>query len=114
VESICDNYRRKLTAMLDAADRFLAPLEGIRWLRPAGGLYVWLQLPPRIDTRMGGSLFEAAIREGVLYVPGEYCYPSLGEPICHNTLRLSFGVQSCERIREGVEKLARAITAVAE
>ncbi len=114
VAGIRESYRRKLTAMLESADEFLAPLDGVQWLRPCGGLYVWVRLPPRIDTGMGGRLFETAIREGVLYVPGEYCYPTQGEPVCRNTMRLSFGVQSCEKIREGVEKLARAIATVAE
>jgi 2-aminoadipate transaminase len=63
---------------------------------------------------LGSRLFEMAIREGVLYVPGEYCYPMHGEPLCRNMIRLSFGVQSCEKIREGVEMLARAIAAVSD
>jgi 2-aminoadipate transaminase len=114
VERIREGYRRKLTAMLEAARACLAPLAGVQWFEPTGGLYVWLTLPPRIDTGMDGPLFEAALKEGVLYVPGQYCYPSLGEAVCRNTIRLSFGVQSCAKIREGVEKLARAIAAVQE
>jgi len=114
VERICDEYRRKLTAMLEAADRYLAPLEGVQWFKPAGGLYVWVRLPEHIETGMNGKLFDTAMREGVFYVPGEYCYPTAGEPVSRCAMRLSFGVQSCEKIREGVEKLARAIAAVAE
>jgi 2-aminoadipate transaminase len=109
VERIRAEYRKKLAAMLQAADRYLGPLADVQWIRPAGGLYVWVRLSERIDTGMQGRLFQAAVREGVLYVPGEYCYPSAGEPVRHNTLRLSFGVQSCAKIQEGVEKLARAI-----
>jgi 2-aminoadipate transaminase len=108
-----ESYRSKLTAMLDAASEFLAPLEGVRWDCPSGGLYVWLQLPEQVDAGLDGRLFRMSIREGVLYVPGEYCYPAEGEPLRRNMIRLSFGVQSCEKIREGVEKLARAIAAVA-
>ncbi|MCH5375357.1 MAG: PLP-dependent aminotransferase family protein, partial [Planctomycetes bacterium] len=114
VAAICESYRLKLEAMLAAADEFLVPVEGVQIVRPNGGLYVWVRLPPRMDSGMGGKLFEAAIREGVLFVPGEYCYPTLGEPMCRNAMRLSFGVQSCEKIREGVEKLARAIAMAAE
>jgi 2-aminoadipate transaminase len=112
LERLRSGYRDKLTAMLAAADAFLGPLDGVSWLPPQGGLYVWLRLPEYIDTGMEGALFAAAVREGVLYVPGEYCYPTLGQPVCHNTMRLSFGVQSCEKIREGVEMLGRAIAAV--
>jgi 2-aminoadipate transaminase len=108
---IRSGYSKKLTAMLAAADAHLARLPGVEWLRPQGGLYVWVRLPPGMDAGMQRPLFNAAVREGVLYVPGEYCYPAAGEPVQHHSLRLSFGVQSCAKIQEGVEKLARAVRA---
>jgi len=107
------NYRAKLAAMLEAAQRYLAPLEGVRWLEPHGGLYVWLELAEDIDTGPAGPLFDLAISEGMLYVPGEYCYPAAGEPVRHNRIRLSFGVQSPEAIRRGIKALATAIDRVA-
>jgi len=113
VKSICTSYREKLEAMLAAADRWLTPLSGVRWLRPTGGLYVWLQVPDGVDTGFSGPLFDAAIEQGVLYVPGEFCYPAEGVPASRSRIRLSFGVQSCERIAAGIEALARAIRAVA-
>ncbi len=112
IAGLRESYHRKLTAMLDAADEFLSPLDDVRWERPAGGLYVWLELPETVDAGLDGPLFQLSIQEGVLYVPGQYCYPEEGEPPQRNRIRLSFGVQSCEKIREGVEKLARAIAAV--
>jgi 2-aminoadipate transaminase len=112
VQRIRDGYRKKLTAMLEAANTYLAPLADVRWDEPQGGLYVWLTLPDQVDTGMDGPLFDVAINEGVLYVPGSYCFPMEGEPVRHNTIRLSFGVQSCAKIAEGVEKLARAIAQV--
>ena len=114
VQRVRAGYQRKQAAMLDAADRFLTPLPDVRWYRPQGGLYVWVYLASSIDTGMDGPLFDAAIREGVLYVPGEYCYPAEGEPQQRNAMRLSFGVQSCAKIQEGVEKLSRAIAAAVE
>jgi 2-aminoadipate transaminase len=112
LQRIREHYRTKLDAMLKAADEFLAPLPGVSWRRPDGGLYVWVRLPQGIAAGPTGKLFDTAIRKGVLYVPGEYCYASEGEPIETNTLRLSFGVKPCEEIRRGVEKLADAIREV--
>ncbi|MEK6235961.1 MAG: PLP-dependent aminotransferase family protein, partial [Planctomycetales bacterium] len=109
VETLRDEYRRKMNAMLDAADEFLAPLPGTRWRRPSGGLYVWLELPESLDAGPDGLLFDLALQEGMLYVPGHYCYPEEGRPVSRNTIRLSFGAQSPERIRQGVEALARAV-----
>ncbi len=105
-------YARKLQAMLAALDEHFAGIDGVLWRRPTGGLYVWLQLPAEISASPRGQLFESAIREGVLYVPGEYCFPARGESIRQNTLRLSFGVQTPERIIEGIASLARAVRQV--
>ncbi len=103
------NYQTKLAAMLAAMDEFLADIPGVRWHRPSGGLYVWLELPPDCAAGPGGKLIEHALAEGVLYVPGEYCYPSEGEASRKDRIRLSFGVQAPENIRRGIEALARAI-----
>ena len=113
LKQIRARYAEKLAATLEAADAHLGPLPGVEWIKPQGGLYVWVRLPEGMDAGLHRPLFDAAVREGVLYVPGEYCYPGAGEPVCRHTLRLSFGVQSCAKIQEGVEQLARAIAAVA-
>ena len=86
--------------------------EGIEWVRPTGGLYVWLRLPAGIDTGLSGCLFDRAVKEGVLYVPGEYCYGQDGQSPRKNMIRLSFGIQSCRSIRRGIEALGRAIRQV--
>jgi 2-aminoadipate transaminase len=104
-----ENYRKKIDAILSAADEFLTPLGGVEWVRPSGGLYVWVRLPETIDTGLGSPLFERAVAEGVLYVPGECCYPGEGQQPRKNLLRLSFGVPSCHDIRRGLEALGRAI-----
>jgi 2-aminoadipate transaminase len=105
-------YREKIDATLEAADRHLTPLGSVDWVRPTGGLYVWLRLPESMDTGPAGPLFERAVEEGVLYVPGECCYPDGGDPIPKNMLRLSFGVPSCDAIRRGIEAIARALREV--
>src|SRR4029079_11958906 len=105
-------YREKLFAMLDAADEHLAKIPGVQWQRPTGGLYVWLTLPSKLDAGPDSLLMQRALDAGVLYVPGEYCYPSQGQPMQRNMIRLSFGVQSPENIRQGIASLALAIKSV--
>jgi 2-aminoadipate transaminase len=95
--------------MLQAMDEFLAGIPGVRWQRPSGGLYVWLELPEGMDAGPGGTLIEHALAEGVLYVPGEYCYPPAGQTVRKDRIRLSFGVQTAENIHRGIKALARAI-----
>jgi 2-aminoadipate transaminase len=111
VARLRETYRVKLDAMLAAAEEFLTPIGGVSWIRPAGGLYLWLKLPERIDTGLDGSLFRRAVDEGVLYVPGEDCFPQEGCPREKNHLRLSFGIQCAESIRRGMEAMGRAVSA---
>jgi len=108
VANLRQTYRPKLEATLSAAKEHLAPL-GVESVLPSGGLYVWCELPPPMDAGPESELFAASLEEGMMYVPGELCFARTGEPVRRNTLRLSFGVQSPERIREGVAALARAI-----
>jgi 2-aminoadipate transaminase len=109
VESIRGTYRKKRDAMLAAADDHFSSITGVRWHRPSGGLYVWLELPGDVDTGPAGNLLTAAIGEGMLYVPGQYCFPSEGQGVRYNYIRLSYGVQSPKRIDQGIAALARAI-----
>ena len=108
VAALRDVYARKLDAMVQALDTQLGQPGLARYNRPQGGLYVWASLPRGIDTSVGAGLFERALDEGVLYVPGAYCYPE-PDAEARRTVRLSFGVQSEARIAEGVERLARAL-----
>jgi 2-aminoadipate transaminase len=110
IELLRSSYRTKLLASLDACRQHLGPL-GCRWEEPSGGLYVWLTLPNGLDAGMEGRLFDLALAEGMLYVPGQFFYPDEGAPIRRDTIRLSFGVQSPGRIAEGIAKLAAAIRA---
>ena len=105
-------YAAKRDVMLQALDEHLGDLaaDGAAWTRPTGGLYVYLTLPQWMDTGRDGELFRRALDEGVLYVPGEFCYgPDPTRTIPPNRMRLSYGVAGVEDIRRGVERLAKAI-----
>lgn len=106
-------YRSKRDAMVGACQAHLAPIDPqIRFDIPAGGLYVWLRLPAGVDAGVDGPLWRAAVGAGVLYVPGEHCFATEGTPAQANCMRLSFGVQSAERITEGIRLLAEAVRSV--
>ena len=105
-------YREKLLAFDSAAEEHLRPLPGVTWNRPTGGLYVWLELPEGIEAGTESPLFAQAVKEGVLYVPGELCYPGPVAETPKNCLRLSFGVPPAPMIQEGIAALGRALKAV--
>ncbi len=76
-------YRRKRDAFAEALDRHCAGLA--RWQVPAGGLFFWLELARRIDTR---RLLPAAIDRGVAFMPGEPFFAH--RPESCGALRLNF------------------------
>lgn len=110
VKGLQDSYRVKRNAMLEAADEYFSDLPGVSWLRPSGGLYVWMTLPENVETGFESQLFSLATsKHGVMYVPGEISYPTGSSLQRKNEMRLSFGVESVETIREGMRRLAAAV-----
>jgi 2-aminoadipate transaminase len=110
LQQVCDAYRVKRDAMLAAAEENFSRMPGATWVHPHGGLYVWMTLPDTIDTGFQSAHFEEAVkRQGVMYVPGELCYTGPLDSRPRNQMRLSYGVQPPEGIREGMRRLAVAV-----
>lgn len=95
-------YRERADALLEALPDALP--EGSTWTRPQGGFFVWVTLPEGFET---DAAFEAAVEEGVLFIPGSGFVADGSAP---RSLRLSFSAEPPERIREGVARLGRALT----
>jgi len=115
VKQLQDAYRAKRDAMLKAADRYFSDIPGVEWVHPHGGLYVWMTVPPGIETGFDSPLFQRASKtEEVMYVPGELCYTGPLEERSRNKMRLSFGVQDLVGIDEGMRRLSRAVRAVVQ
>ncbi|MEZ6133202.1 MAG: PLP-dependent aminotransferase family protein [Planctomycetaceae bacterium] len=113
VTMLQNSYRLKRDAMLTAAEKWFADIDGVTWLRPNGGLYVWMTLPSHIETGFGSKLFRQATEVNkVMYVPGELSYPSTWAQRPKNQMRLSFGVLDSAGIYEGMRRLAAAVRAV--
>ena len=82
------------------------PDRGWQWQKPDGGLYLWLKGPEGADTSKDASFFEKAVKEGVLYVPGDLCFAPGGPK---NYMRLSFGVLEADELIEAGKRLARVV-----
>ena len=110
VQEVCTAYRLKRDALLAALDYEFAGSPDVNWLRPEGGLYVWLTLPEQIETGFSSRLFQLATKtHRVMYVPGELCYPAGSVAVRKNQMRLSYGVQDAAGITEGIKRLAAAV-----
>jgi 2-aminoadipate transaminase len=60
VSTVCESYRRKRDAMLTAIEHEFEGLSGVSWVKPRGGMYVWMRLPDWIETGFDSPLFHRA------------------------------------------------------
>jgi DNA-binding transcriptional MocR family regulator len=95
-------YRERRDATLSALSELMPA--GCRWTQPAGGFYVWLQLPEGIDAK---AMLPRAISGRVAYVPGTGFY---ADGSGTGFARLCYAFPTPERIREGVGRLASVIS----
>src|SRR5215475_12170045 len=91
-------YASRLRAVDEALRKYMP--EGTRWVRPEGGMCLWLELPPGFDA---SELLIHAKERSVLFAPGRYFYVQGPLP---NTLRLGFASLDEKQITRGVATLA--------
>lgn len=94
-------YRERRDVMLAALTAELPP--GARFAKPAGGLFVWLELPTGVLAR---DLLVRCLAHQVAFVPGDSFFPNGGR---HDTARLNFSNMPPDRIRQGVARLGVAM-----
>ncbi len=110
LEILRAQYRLKRDATLAALAAHLKPSADLHWTEPAGGLYVWLTLPEYVNTSRQGPLFDACVKRGVLYVPGEYSFhPDAKGSVPRHHMRLCYGQVPVEDVVTGIERLADAV-----
>jgi DNA-binding transcriptional MocR family regulator len=97
IASFAGLYKVRRDAMLESLEKYFP--KGATWTKPEGGFYVWITLPPEIDTK---ALMPKAIVGKVAYVPGTAFY---ADGFGSWSMRLSYCYPSPEKIREGVKAL---------
>ena len=101
IENIKKVYRRRRNLMLEAIDKYFP--EGVTHTYPEGGLFLWVSLPEKINTK---ELSYKALEKNVAYVPGGSFYPD-GDK--QNSFRLNYSNMTDEKIVEGVKRLGTVI-----
>ncbi|MDM0066004.1 PLP-dependent aminotransferase family protein [Variovorax sp. J31P207] len=95
-------YKRQCEAMVAALQREMKGLS-VEFVKPAGGMFLWVRLPEGIDTV---ALLPKAVERGVAFVPGAPFYAGQGDP---RTLRLSFVTASVDEIDTAIAALAEVV-----
>lgn len=100
------HYARKAQILDSALREGGLPEAGWEWASPKGGLILWLRAPMGSDLRMESEFCRNCIEQGVLYVPGDLCFPD-GKP--WHCARLSSGALPEAKLREAAGRfVARA------
>jgi 2-aminoadipate transaminase len=94
-------YRERRDAMIRALEKEMPRC--VSFSRPAGGLFLWVELPAHLDAR---ELLRRSLELRVAFVPGGSFYPKGNK---ENTLRLSYSNMPVSRIEEGICRLAQAV-----
>jgi 2-aminoadipate transaminase len=92
--------KEKLRALDQSCRRYLP---SCTWRVPAGGMNMWIQLPPGLDATALRGLAQQA---GIDYLPGRYF--SVSRPL-DSGLRLSFAGLDPHEIRKGIEILGALV-----
>jgi DNA-binding transcriptional MocR family regulator len=101
VEKLIEVYGSRAELMIKAIEDHLP--EGVKFVKPEGGLFTWVEMPEGIDAR---AVLTRAIEKGVAFVPGDAFYPNGGH---ENTLRLNFSNTPPEKIKEGIRMLGEVM-----
>lgn len=97
-------YREKRDAMMNALSAAFPSV--CRWWRPSTGVFVWIELPERLNAT---DILQCAINDGgVSFVPCE----GFSHSARRNGMRLSFSRCKPEAITEGVTRLGSILQAL--
>lgn len=101
VEKLIEVYGSRAELMIKAIEDHLP--EGVKFVKPEGGLFTWVEMPEGVDAR---AVLTRAIEKGVAFVPGDAFYPNGGH---ENTLRLNFSNTPPEKIKDGIRVLGEVM-----
>ena len=101
IASFAKLYKLRRDAALEALEKYFP--KTATWTKPEGGFYIWVTLPPEIDTN---ALVPKAIVAKVAYVPGTAFY---ADGFGSWSMRLSYCHPTPERIKEGIKALGHVI-----
>jgi DNA-binding transcriptional MocR family regulator len=94
-------YRQRRDCMLSAMETHFP--KTLRWNRPAGGMFLWVEFPEGTDAR---DILRKCLQQNVAFVPGQEFFP---DGSGKNTMRLNFSNASPEKIEEGIRRMGEVL-----
>jgi len=101
IKIFSEMYRERRDAMMAGLVDHMPP--GTTWTTPAGGFFVWVTLPPGLDSH---AMLARAVTARVAYVPGTAFY---ADGFGSRHMRLSYCFPTPARIIEGTRRLGEVL-----
>jgi len=99
VKTIKATYMARRDFMLAALEKHMP--DTVEWIKPEGGMFIWLTLPKDVD---GSKLLATAVKaQQLAFVPGRSFF---ADGSGANTIRLSFCNSDADVIDDGIKRLA--------
>ena len=103
IASVQSLYKMRRDVMLSALEQYMPPDVG--WIQPAGGFFIWLNLPQHVFAR---DVKRLALQNGVLVAAGDGFFVNPVDGAHH--LRLAFSCAAPNDIDMGIRILGQIIT----
>jgi len=101
IDKIKQAYKKRRDTVVKAMEEEFP--EEVKFTRPEGGLFAWIELPQHVDSR---DVLAKCLEKNVAFVPGGSFFPNLNR---YNTLRINFSNMPEERIMKGIKTLAEVL-----
>lgn len=101
IEKIREVYRERRNLAIRTMEKEF-PSE-VKFTRPQGGLFMWIELPKEINAR---HVLEKCLERNVAFVPGGSFFPNGGN---ENTFRINFSNMPNDRIIEGITYIGEVL-----
>jgi 2-aminoadipate transaminase len=101
IGKIVEVYKKRRDIAVEYIERFFP--QNIKFTRPEGGLFTWIELPEGISAR---DILEKCLEKRVAFVPGDSFFPNENK---ENTFRINYSNMPEDKIEKGLRIIAEGI-----
>lgn len=101
IGKIVEVYKKRRDAAIRCMERYFP--ENIKFTRPEGGLFTWVELPEGISAR---SILDKCLEKKIAFVPGGSFFPNENK---ENTFRINYSNMPEDKIEKGLRILGEVM-----
>ena len=101
IAKIVEVYRKRRNVAIESIERYFP--DTIKFTRPEGGLFTWIELPEGISAR---DVLVRSLEKKIAFVPGCSFYPNGNK---ENTLRINYSNMPEDKIEKGLKTLGEVV-----